>query len=143
MLDELRRIALFSSGVAELTRHRAEQLVRDLVREGEVRRDQASMAVRELMEGSRQGRQELLRFIRAEIQNQVTALGVVTRRDLERLERRIARLETQAKSTGAKKTTRKTSSTRRKTSASRSATTPPTAAAGTTTSSPTSGGDGS
>src|SRR5687767_12241576 len=42
MLDELRRVALFSSGVAELTRHQAERIVKDFVKSGEVRRQQAS-----------------------------------------------------------------------------------------------------
>ena len=97
MLDELRRVALFSSGVAELTRHQAEQIIKDLVKSGDVRRQQASGAARELMDRSRQNRKELLRFVRGEIQNQIESLGLATKRDLERLERRIARLETERK----------------------------------------------
>ena len=111
MLDELRRVALFTSGVAELTRHRAEQIVKDLVQRGDVRREQASAAVREIMDASRQSRQELVRFVRGEIQAQVANLGLASKRDLERLERRIARLESQgkmaAKRSTAKKSTRK------------------------------------
>lgn len=111
MLDELRRVALFTSGVAELTRHRAEQIVKDLVQRGDVRREQASAAVREIMDASRQSRQELIRFVRGEIQAQVANLGVASKRDLERLERRIVRLESQgkmaAKRSTAKKSTRK------------------------------------
>jgi polyhydroxyalkanoate synthesis regulator phasin len=114
LLDELRRVALFTSGVAELTRHRAEQIVKDLVQQGDVRREQASSAVRDIMDISRQSRQELVRFVRAEIQAQVSNLGLASKRDVERLERRIARLETG----GKKKTTRKRTS--RKTAASRS-----------------------
>lgn len=94
MRDEVRRMALFGSGVAELTRHRAEQLARDLV------------------ERSKQNRDELLKLIRGEIQNQIQALGVATKRDLERLERRVTRLEGQIrdlneKRSSAKKTTAK------------------------------------
>lgn len=107
MRDDLRRVALFGSGVAELTRHRAEQLARDL------------------MEKSKSNRDELLRLIRGEIQNQITSLGVATKRDVDRLERRVLRLETQvkdlrtaprstAKKTGGSKKTSKT--TKRKTS---------------------------
>ncbi|MEA2516666.1 MAG: hypothetical protein QOG16_504, partial [Actinomycetota bacterium] len=70
MRDEVRRMALFGSGVAELTRHRAEQLARDLV------------------ERSKQNRDELMRMIRSEIQNQIASLGVSSKRDVERLERR-------------------------------------------------------
>ena len=114
MLDEMRRLALFGSGVAELTRHQAEQVIKDLVKAGDVRRQQASSAARELYERSRENRKMLVELIRGEIQNQIDNLGVATKRDLERLERRIARLEsdrkkkTTSKKTTAKKTTGKT-----------------------------------
>jgi polyhydroxyalkanoate synthesis regulator phasin len=91
--DEIKRMALFGSGVAELTRHRAEQLVRDLVKAGDVGRDQASTVARDLMDRSKQNRMEVMRLIRTEIQGQITNLGLATRRDLERIERRVARLE--------------------------------------------------
>jgi polyhydroxyalkanoate synthesis regulator phasin len=103
LLDELRRVALFTSGVAELTRHRAEQIVKDLVQRGDVRREQASAAVRDIMDVSRQSRQELVSFVRGEIRAQVANLGLASKRDVERLERRISRLEAQGKRTTAKK----------------------------------------
>jgi polyhydroxyalkanoate synthesis regulator phasin len=102
MRDDLRRMALIGSGVAELTRHRAEQLAK------------------ELLERSKQNRDDLLNLVRSEIRNQLTALGVATKRDLERLERRVARLEsggTRAAATRTKTSgTRKTTSSRRSTS---------------------------
>ena len=118
MLDELRRIALFGSGVAELTRHQAEQVVKDLVKQGEVRRKQASSVAKDLVERSRENRVELVRIIRAEIRNQIESLGVASKRDFERLERRIARLESDKKKTTAKKTSAK--KTNSKSTASRS-----------------------
>jgi polyhydroxyalkanoate synthesis regulator phasin len=117
MFDEFRRIALFTSGVAELSRNRAEQLVRGLVKSGEVRREQTSTWVKNLMDASRQNRKELIGFVRSEIRSQVESLGLATKRDLERLDRRVARLEaakkksTQKKTTQAKTTTRKPRST--------------------------------
>lgn len=85
MRDEVRRMALFGSGVAELTRHRAEQLARDLV------------------ERSKQNRDEMMKLIRGEIQNQIASVGVATKRDVERLERRVTRLEGQIKELNQKK----------------------------------------
>jgi polyhydroxyalkanoate synthesis regulator phasin len=113
LLDELRRVALFTSGVAELTRHRAEQIVKDLVQRGDVRREQASSAVRDIMDISRQSRQELIGFVRGEIRAQVANLGLASTRDVERLERRVARLEARGKKktarrSSAKKTTKRT-----------------------------------
>jgi polyhydroxyalkanoate synthesis regulator phasin len=114
VLEEMRRLALFTSGVAELTRHRAEQIVRTMVSDSSGAG--ASAMVRQLVETSRHNRQEFLRLIGAEIRDQVESLGLATARDLERLERRVDRLEERVRSQstrarkrtggGAKKTTR-------------------------------------
>ena len=128
MLDELRRVALFTSGVAELTRHQAEQIVKDLVNSGDVRRKQASSAARELVDRSKQNRKELLRFVRSEIQNQIEGLGLANKRDVERLERRVARLEAERKAAPRKKT-----ATKKKTTTSRGSTDGSRATGGSTT----------
>jgi polyhydroxyalkanoate synthesis regulator phasin len=100
MRDELRRLALFGSGVAELTKQRAERIVRDLVNVGDVGRKQASSVVKDLMEASRENRTELMRFVRTEVRGQIEGLGLATKRDFERLERRVARLEADEKTSG-------------------------------------------
>ena len=143
MFDELRRMALFGSGIAELTRNRAEQMVKDLVKAGDIRREQAQGAVRDMLAMARANRKELLGLVRAEIQDQIASLGVANSREVERLERRVARLEdenrklrsearsgaaarpaskkkTTAKKTAGKKTTaRKSPATSKKTPAGR------------------------
>ena len=113
MRDELRRAALVTSGVFDLTRQRAEQVVKDLVSSGYVRSEQTSEAVKELLNRSTENRKDIVGFIRSELKNQIEKLGVATKRDVERLERRVARLETAAKSggKGKKKTTAKKTST--------------------------------
>ena len=105
MLEEMRRVALFTSGVAELTRHRAEQIVKTMMTDSSGAG--ASAMVRQLVETSRHNRQEFLRLIGAEIRDQVESLGLATARDLERLERRVDRLEerVRSKSTRAPKRT--------------------------------------
>jgi polyhydroxyalkanoate synthesis regulator phasin len=109
--DELRRMALFGSGMVELTKARAEQIAKDLVKEGEVRRKQAKSVVKDLMEASRANRQELGSFVRTEMRSQIESLGLATKRDLERIERRVTRLETNLKESSAprKKTAAKKS----------------------------------
>jgi polyhydroxyalkanoate synthesis regulator phasin len=112
MLEDMRRWALFGSGVAELTRNRAEQIVKDLVQAGDVKRKQASGLVKELLDASRDNRKELMRLLRAEVQSQIEGLGVATKRDLERLERRVKRLEDNlpaSRRKSSKKTTSKKS----------------------------------
>jgi polyhydroxyalkanoate synthesis regulator phasin len=100
VLEEMRRLALFTSGVAELTRHRAEQIVKTIM--GDSSGAGASAMVRQLVETSRHNRQELLRLIGAEIRDQVESLGLATTRDLDRLERRVERLEERVRSGSAR-----------------------------------------
>jgi len=120
VLDELRRVALVTSGVAELTRNRAEQIVRDLVKSGDVRRDRASSTVKELVSFAKENRKDLIAMLHSEVRSQVENLGLVTKRDVERLERRITRLEDRAASAGStgrstKKSTAKKTAAKKKT----------------------------
>jgi polyhydroxyalkanoate synthesis regulator phasin len=135
--DDLRRMALFTSGIVEMTRNRAEELVKEWVKNPDVGREHAQSLVKDLMEWSRANRKELSSFVRTEVSHQLSLLGVVTRQDLERLESRVQRLEDASRSaaaassrrTSARKTTarkataRKTraASPRKKTSARRTA----------------------
>jgi polyhydroxyalkanoate synthesis regulator phasin len=114
MRDDLRRVALFTSGIAEMTMNRAEQLVQNWLHSGDLRREQAQALVRDLVEWSMQNRKELMAFVRHEIESQLSSIGVASRHDLERLERRIARVEDTLRGRAAA-SARKTS--RRKTSA--------------------------
>jgi hypothetical protein len=84
---------------------------------GDVRRSQAASVVKDLMDASRQNRKELMRLVRFEVQSQMEGLGFATKRDFDKLERRIARLEAdrttpKAKKTPARKTTRKKTATK-------------------------------
>lgn len=108
MQDELRRWATVGSGVAELVLNRAEQLVKELVREGEIQREAAAGVVRDIMERTKDDRDEVARALRVEIQNQTAQLGLASAREVERLEgavdrltERIARLEARLAEAGA------------------------------------------
>ena len=108
VLEEMRRLAIFTSGVAELTRIRAEQVVKSVMSD----HPEASAAVKQLIEISKQNRQELLRVISQEMHDQVEALGLATKADLERIERRLARLEERARSDAAPRPSKKTTTTK-------------------------------
>lgn len=108
MQDELRRWATVGSGVAELVLNRAEQLVKELVREGEIQREAAAGVVRDIMERTKDDRDEVARALRVEIQNQTAQLGLASAREVERLEgavdrltERIGRLEARLAEAGA------------------------------------------
>jgi len=127
--DLLKRYLDAGVAFTQMTRQRAEAIVRDLVKAGEVQSDQAQQAVQELVERSRENTERLVELVRKEMRDQVGNLGLATRDDIARLEKRIESLgrpggaaakksapkkgapakKTAAKKTAAKKTAAKKS----------------------------------
>jgi polyhydroxyalkanoate synthesis regulator phasin len=93
--------------IRELTQQRAERLVRDLVRSGEVQTEHAQSMVTELIDRSRKNRERLANEIERIVREQVAKLRVANQADLARLEKRIAALERTQKRAGAKKSSSK------------------------------------
>ncbi len=77
---------------SEMTRKRAEEFVRDLVKAGEVQQERAQKAVDDVIDRSRRNTEELVALVRDEIKSQVSTLGIATKDDIRRLEGRINQL---------------------------------------------------
>src|SRR4051812_45179269 len=88
--DMLRRYLDAGMAFTQLTRARAEGIVKDLVKAGEVQREQTQERVEELLDRSRKNTDQLLDVVRKEIRQQLSALGVATKDDIARLERKIS-----------------------------------------------------
>lgn len=90
----------FEAGAAflDMTRERAEALVKDLVKAGEVNKGKAQKLVDEVLERSRKSTEDLRDMIRRELTEQVSALGLATKDDIARVE---ARIEEMGRSGGA------------------------------------------
>jgi polyhydroxyalkanoate synthesis regulator phasin len=73
----------------DLTRERAEVLVKDLVDNGVVRKGQAEKTIDLLMERSRKRTEALGNLIRREVAEQLSAFGVATKEDIARLEAKL------------------------------------------------------
>jgi len=69
------------AGVAftEMTRSRAEKVVRELVKEGEVQRERGQELAEELVARTRRNAEELRKLVRKEIRDQLASLGISTR----------------------------------------------------------------
>ena len=83
---------------SEMTRARAEGIVKDLVKAGEVPRQRAEDAIEELLARSRQNTEAIMALVQAQIQEQLGNLGLATKADIARLEAKI-----KSTSSGAKK----------------------------------------
>ena len=90
--DFLKRYLDAGLAFTALTQARAEALVKDLVKAGEVQADQAREVVTDLLERSRKNSEKLIETVRTEVRSQITGLGLVSKADLDKLEARVAGL---------------------------------------------------
>ena len=83
------------AGVAftSLTQSKAEALVKDLVKTGEVQTEQAQAVVTDLVERSRKNTEAFIDQVRKEISASAESLGLATIADVTRLEKLIAALK--------------------------------------------------
>src|SRR5262245_8019281 len=114
--DLLKRLLDAGMTFTAMTQARAEDLIRDLVRAGEVQAEQARSVIDELVDRSRRNSERLIDAVRAEIRQQMASLGLATRSDVERLERRIADVSA---ARGTRKATTKKASARKATKVAR------------------------
>jgi polyhydroxyalkanoate synthesis regulator phasin len=105
---------LLDSGVAftQMTQQRAEAIVRDLVRAGEVQSEQTTQLVQDILDRSRQNTERLLETIRSEIREQVAALGLANRDEVQALRETVNRLRGRTAAAG-RTTAKKASGTKK------------------------------
>lgn len=80
----------------EMRRAQARRVAADLVAQGQLARDQVQSAVDEILEMSRRRTDELREMVRSEVQRQLGGLGLATKDDLARLERKLAKAPAKA-----------------------------------------------
>lgn len=82
--------------VGEMTRAQAQRLAGQLVKEGQLAEERARAYVDELIDRSRHRAEDLRALVRREVEAQLSGLGLATKADVARLERRIAKLSSPA-----------------------------------------------
>ena len=90
--DVLKRYLDAGLAFSALTQSRAEALVKDLVKAGEVQADQARDAVADLVERSRKNSEKLIETVRQEVKRQIMTLGLASQADIDRVEQRLSSL---------------------------------------------------
>src|SRR5262245_51359297 len=88
--DLLRRLLEAGAAFTDMTRTRAESIVEEFVRAGEVGVDQTQTNVQDLIDRSKQNTERLIALVRSEIASQ---FGVATDRDLGPIEERLSAVE--------------------------------------------------
>ena len=94
MAQDLPFKRLLDAGIAftAMTRARAEEIIGELVKNGEVQAAQAQKAAEDLVERSRKNTEAFLEQVRADIEKNLVNMRLASRDDIARLEKRIATL---------------------------------------------------
>ena len=74
----------------QMTQSRAEAIVKDLVKAGEVQAQRTEELVNQLVERSRKNTDRLLEVVRKEVRDQIAGLGLATKDDIARLEKKMS-----------------------------------------------------
>jgi polyhydroxyalkanoate synthesis regulator phasin len=106
--DMLRRYMDAGLAFTQMTRSRARAIVQDMVRAGELQREQTQEWVDDLLERSRKNTEQMLELVRKEVSQQLGSMGLATKEDLAKLEARLrgsvgAKKAAPAKKASAKK----------------------------------------
>ena len=111
--DLFRRYLDAGIAFTEMTRERAQAIVREWVKAGEVPMQRADDFIEDLVERSRQNTEAIVTLVQSQVQEQLGALGLATKADIARLEAKISHATTAkapaAKKPAVKKATTKTS----------------------------------
>ena len=105
--EVFRRYLDLGAAFTHVTRDRAEELMRELVRLGDLQREQAQQWVDDVLDRSRKNTEALLDLIREEVARQLSSMSLVTRDDVSRLVTRLSRAPTAARKATAKRATKK------------------------------------
>ena len=95
MLDLLKKAVLMGLGVITLTKEKVEQIVDELIKKGELTEDERSKAVRDLLTKIEEQEKALNEKISSMVKNSIEKLDIPSRKDIEKLERKIDELKKQ------------------------------------------------
>ena len=93
MNSSLQRYLDAVTGVTELTRSRAEQVVKQLVKSGEAAGDQVGDLVDDLLDRQRKNREAVAELVRNETVRAVHGMGLATTKEVDRLQKQVADLK--------------------------------------------------
>ena len=102
----------------EMRRSQARAVANDLVAQGHLARDQIGAAVDDIVDMSRRRTDDLRKIVRKEVQRQLSVLGVATKSDLEKLERRLTKMSKETKKADSVKAAKKKPAAKKKAAAS-------------------------
>ncbi len=97
MFDLLKKTYLAGLGLVNLTREKAEEIVDDLVKRGEVAEKDRSKAVEDMLNRVQEEQEKLFNTVKDYVKKSVHELGLPTQDEYQALQKRIEKLESEIK----------------------------------------------
>ena len=95
MFDLFKKGVLLGLGAVTITKEKAEQIVDELIKKGEVAKDKRPQAVQDLLNKAEEQEKALFDKITAEVNKALAKLDIPTKEDLKKLEKKIDELKKQ------------------------------------------------
>jgi polyhydroxyalkanoate synthesis regulator phasin len=92
-MDRIKKAMLLGLGLISLTKEKAEEIVDDLIKRGEVSREARCKMVDKLLKEAEKREEELTGKINETVQNTITQVGLASKKDLEAISKRLAEIE--------------------------------------------------
>ncbi|MBO8130256.1 MAG: hypothetical protein H0Z29_01915 [Candidatus Marinimicrobia bacterium] len=96
MISALKKLYLAGLGAITLTKEKAEELVDELVKKGQVKAEEKKSFVENILKAAEEKRKETQEFIKKEIQKVLKSMEIPTKKDVENIVKK--RLEMHRKS---------------------------------------------
>jgi len=93
MSEMIRKMGLFSVGVISLTQEKAEEFTQEMIKKGEMSREEGKKFVREILSEKEKQVKDLEDKINDKVENVMKKSGVVMKSDISALEKKIEKLE--------------------------------------------------
>jgi polyhydroxyalkanoate synthesis regulator phasin len=89
----IKKMMMFGVGLAAMTREKTEELVKELVKKGEMSEKEGKQLVNDLMEKSKKMTREIETKTEEMVTSTLKRLNIPTRKELDELRERVDRLE--------------------------------------------------
>ena len=100
MSDLIKKTILTGLGIASLTKEKAEKLVKDLIKEGEVSEGEGSKLVKDLLEKVEDNKKTIEKQVENTVKNVLKKINIPSKKDITELDKKIEKLD---KKLGGKK----------------------------------------
>ena len=91
--DILRKMGLFGIGVISLTKEKVEELSRELIQKGDLTQEEGKKFVHDVLAEKEKQVKDIESQVNTKVQEFINKSGVVTKKDIQALEKKIEELE--------------------------------------------------